>query len=177
MNLSKNNSDTPPAQASPQTTIVKRSRSAWSTVAFLFMLLLLMALGACAWLYMSWQDSQNQLNSQQSQTNNAQATIANLRQKLGEATGQAQAEANAPVNDEALIKTAVTNYNAALASPLKNPKIEVTKRDGNIAVASISDITAGYKAYLKKSNNSWIVIYSGQNEPPADTLTQFDLKL
>ncbi len=161
---------------SPQSAgIVKKTRSAWSTVAFFFLLLLMISLGVAAWLWSSWQNAENQTALSKSEVKSAQSTIADLRQKLGEAHGQAAAEAGMPINDEALIKEVVTRYNAALASPLKDIKIDVTRREGNQAIASVSDVTAGYKAYLKKSNNAWIVIYSGQNNPPADIIKQFDL--
>ncbi len=160
-----------------QTTVIKKSRSAWSTVAFFFLLLLLIALGAIAWMYFMWQDSQNQAASSKTELTSAQATISSLREKIATSNGEASAQAQTPVNDEADIKTAAKNYNDSLANPFKNPKIEVAKKDGSQAIAMVSEGVAGYKLYLKKVNDTWMVVYSGQNVPPAEIVKQFDIKL
>lgn len=163
-------------QATPQPVVVKK-RSAWSTVAFLFLLLLLLSLGASAWLWSMWQDSQNDVATSKSELTAATTTIANLREQLGKANGQVAAEAALPINDEEAIKTAVKNYNDTMATPLKNVKIEVAKKDGSQAIASVADATSGYKAYLKKVNNEWMVVWTGQNTPPADVVAQFGLTI
>lgn len=167
----------PVTAGSDQRATVVKKRSAWSTVAFLFLLLLLIALGASAWLWTMWQDSQNQVSANKSDLTAATATIANLREQLGKANGQAEAEAALPVNDEETIKTAVKNFNASLAAPVKDAKVEVTKKDGDQAIATVADTTAGYKVYLKKTDQSWTAVWSGQNTPPADVISRFGLKL
>ena len=158
-------------------TLVKRRGSAWSTFAFFLLILLLMAVAALAWLWFSRQDALNQVGERNAELNASQVTIGNLREQLGAKNGEETAIANAPVNDEEQIRSAVKDYNNALATPLTDATIEVTKRDGNLAIASVGNVTAGYKAYLKKVNGAWLVVWSGQNTPPADTVKQFDLKL
>lgn len=160
-----------------QQTVVKKSRSPWSTVAFFFLLLLLISLGVSAWLWSSWQSAQNQTDVNKSELTASQSTIANLREQLGKATGQAVAESNQPVNDEALIKSAVQSYNGALASSIKDPVIEVTKKDGSQALISVGNGSVGYNAYVKKVNTAWVVVWSGQNTPSDEVVKQFDLKL
>lgn len=167
----------PTVAAAPAPTVVKKSRSAWSTVAFFFMLLLLIAAGCAAWMWMMWQDSHNQLVSTKSQLTAAETTIAGLRDKVSQANGEAAALAKQPVNDEALIKVAAKTYNDALATPLKNPTITVTKKDGAQAIATVADLTSGYKVFLKKVNNTWVAFFAGQNVPPADIAQQFGLTI
>lgn len=41
----------------------------------------------------------------------------------------------------------------------------------------VSEGVAGYKLYLKKVNDTWMVVYSGQNVPSAEIVKQFDIKL
>lgn len=67
-------------------------------------------------------------------------------------------------------------YNTTLLTPLKDVKVTVTKRDGNMAIATVSDVTAGYKAYLKKAGETWLVVWSGQNTPPDEITEMFGFK-
>ncbi len=174
MDMNRKETSTPvPTNQSP--VVVKKRRSAWSTVAFLFMLLLLASLAMGAWLWYMWQDSKNQQATLRSDVSSAQAAMANLREQIGVKNGQAAAEANQPVNDETAIISAVKAYNSALGTPINDVKIQVTKRDGNIAIANVSNVTAGYKAYLKKSGNIWLVVWSGQNTPPDEVVKLFGL--
>lgn len=157
--------------------VVVKKRSGWSTVAFLFLLLMVIAFGVAAWFWLMWQESENRFAANKTDLTNAQMQVANLREQLGVKNGAAEAVQNLPVNDEQAIKTAVKDYNAAFATPLADVKIELAKRDGNQAIATVAGAVAGYKVYLKKVENAWVVVWSGQNVPPADVVKQFDLKL
>lgn len=158
---------------SAQTPVVKKNRNIVRTI---LGLLLLVSLVANLWLWFMWQDAQNEQTNLRSEINSAQTTNATLRERLGEKNGQANAEANQPVNDEANIISSTKAYNATLATPLKDVKVTVTKRDGNMAIASVADATAGYKAYLKKAGDTWLVVWSGQNTPPEEVNEMFGFK-
>lgn len=177
MDFSSNKDDTAAKKPQQPTIVTRKRRSAWSTVAFFFLVVLLVAVAAGAWMWYAWQDDKQQLTSVKSELVAAQTTIGNLREQIGEANGQAAAEAQAPINDEKVITTTVESYNAVLATPLKDVKISLTKKDGTQAVAAATDGTAGYNIYLKKSDNTWIVVWAGQGTPPADIAKQYALTI
>ena len=161
---------------SSQKLAVKR-RSAWSTVAFASILLLLITLGAGAWAWMNWRDTVHQLEASQADLDIAQIQIADLREQLGVKVGGEKALQNLPVNDEQQIEAAALDFNNAHASPLKDAVVELTKLDGDQATASISDTVSGYKVILKKVNGTWVVVWTGQNQPSADVVERFDLRV
>lgn len=175
--MDQHTSTTPGSSSNNSRPVVVKKRSIWSTVAFTFLILLLITAGVAAWLWFMWQDGQSQNSAVRSDLSSANSTIADLREKLGVKNGQAAAEDNMPDNDEANIAAATKSYNASLANPLKDVKVEVVKRDGNQAVANVSDVTSGYKAYLKKANGQWVVVWSGQNEPDENVVKQFGLDI
>lgn len=162
---------------SSRDSLVKRRSSAWSTFAFFLLILLLMSVVALVWVWFSRQEALSQVGEKNAELNAAQVTIGNLREQLGVKNGEEGALLNMPVNDEEQIRTVAKDYNNALASPLASAKVEISKRDGDQAIANVSDVTSGYKVYLKKVNGAWLVVWSGQNTPSEDTVKQFDIKL
>lgn len=162
---------------SSQPTTVVRKRSAWSTVAFMFALLMLMALGAFAWAYYMWQSEQKQVASKQSEISSLQSSVTSLHSEVSKATGKAEAEASQPANDEAAIRTQVLAHNASLATPLKDAKVELTERKDSQALATVSNTTASYKAYVKKTTAGWVVVWSGSGKPSDDVVERYGLKL
>lgn len=158
------------------TRVGTRKISGWSTVAFFFMILLLLALGTAAWLWMSWREADDRAAAYKSDVVSAQSLVADLREQLGVKSGLA-AQETTPANDEQLIKTAVTDYNNTLAAPLANAAIELTKRDGDQATARVSDTLSGYTVFLKKAKEAWVVVWAGQNTPPEAIVKQFNLKV
>ena len=171
-----------PVEIEPQTVNKQpvkpvKKRSAWSTVAFLFALLMLVAAGAFAWSYYMWKDTQKQLTAKQSEIAAAQTQINGLREQLGIATGKAQAEATLPTNDESLITDAVKSYNGSLASPLADSKVTIAQRTETQALANVANSTASYKVYLKKASNKWVVVWSGTGTPAQDVIDRYGLKI
>ena len=154
-----------------------KKRSAWSTVAFLFLMLFLLAVAAAGVLWYLWQQSQNSLGTVQAENTSLKFNLDQSKQQVARLEGRGeQAAAEASSNDETLIQKAALTYNSLLASPLKDAKVTVTKKDGTQAIATIADTTSGYKAYMKKgTDGAWHVVWTGQNTPAADVVRQFNL--
>ncbi len=163
-----------------QVIVQKKKRSGWSTMAMLFLLLFAVAAGTSAWFWYMWQNDHLALNDAKNDTSASEQTISNLRTELGKAnqTIKDVTEQGAGMTDEEMIKSAAKNHNDLLATPLVNATVALDKKDGEQAIATVSDNSGGaYKAYVKKVNGSWAVVWSGQNTPPTEVITQYGIKI
>lgn len=161
--------------------VQKQRRSGWSTVAMLFLLLFAVAAGTAAWFWYMWQADHTSLTDARTTTSKSEQTITGLRNELSNAKESLSAATNSAANktDEDMIKAAALQHDRLLTPPTANPEVKMTKKDGNQAIASVGDSAsgAGYMAYLKKVDNQWFVVWSGQNTPPSDVITLYGIKI
>lgn len=158
----------------------KKRRNPWSTVAMVFLLLFVITAALAAWFWYMWQDNQVALSTANETESAAEQTIANLRQELGKTQDSLASAANSVANKtgEEMIKSAAKNHNDLLATPLQNATVKIDKTEANQAIATVSDNGGGaYKAWLKKSDGMWAVVWSGQNTMPADMKTQYGMTI
>lgn len=158
----------------------KKRRGFWSTLAMLFLLLLALAIGTAGWFWYQWQNDHTSLLSQQTAVSTAESTITNLKNELTKANSQLKetTEKTANMTDDQLIEQAVKAEDKLHAVPMATIKVSVTKKDGNQAIAEVGDGTkSAYNAYLKKADNQWQVVWTGQGTPTAEVQKLYGLTL
>lgn len=160
--------------------VQKQRRSGWSTVAMLFLLLFAVAAGTAAWFWYMWQTDHTSLSDARTTTSTSAQTISSLRDELSKAKASLSEATNSVANktDEEQIKLAAKSHNALLATPLPNVTVKLDKTEGSQAIATVSDNSGGaYKAYLKKADGMWAVVWSGQNAPTTEVKTQYGITI
>ena len=141
--------------------------------------LLLAAVGALA--YWQWSEAElakKSLRSAERQLAAAQADLANAKPDK-----DAQPSKATPLTEDEKIKLAASNYVCIQANAGCDKVTEtVTKKQSptidkpGFAIVSAGDAAtgAGMAIYLKSTSmGDWIVIYDGQNTPPADVVKKF----
>lgn len=167
----------PDTHAPMQTMVVKKHRSAWSTVAFIFLLLAIVAGVAAFWAWSQWQEAESRLLNADNDKTAMQLAITKAKTEAETLQTQINEQKAATGNDEEQIKQTAKDHNSYLSVQATNPAVAVTKQDADQAIATVTGSNLTYKAYLKKVNNTWHVVYSGQAAPSAEVVKQYGLKI
>lgn len=169
-------SQIPTSNQSPDNFMPPAQKS--SKIWIVFTIILAIALIAVSVFgYYKWQQYRTLTGNLGAQINALQNQVASLDKQLAAAKLNQKTSTNTTsTTDEQQIKTAVINYTegyvgAKNGQTFQIEDITINKSNPNFATVGVGDVvngqrTSGYAVILKKVNNTWIVIYTGQNLDP-----------
>ena len=178
----------PPAPAAPNATVSSTpmgmpasnvGKSGGGKKVLVVLLVLILMASTAAFGYLWWQARSAQAQVAQAQTDKEaaekKATEAEAKLKELEDTQATETEA-AKQTDTELITAAAQNYANAMVDGANDKlgKPELNAKNKSFATVAVSG-EGGYVMTLKKVNNAWVVIYSGQAAPDAATVEMFGI--
>ncbi len=163
---------TEPATTRPQP-VVKEKKKYSKALSFVSVLLLLAILGAGIMSYF-WYDQSQKLEAVRDELSAAENTIPNSRNKSA-----VPAEDTVPTatDDKALIIAAVTAaVNAPVSAKDSKVTVNVMKQGAEFAYTNAAFEGGGGAAYiLKKIDDTWTVIFSGQEAVDQETIDRYGI--
>ena len=160
----------PPAQQFPKQ---KKSKAP-----LILMLLLLLSLAAATVFGWMWYQQSGELDS-------VRTDLSSQRNKVAQLESAAKAEAALEDEDAVstdtkdagsatIVETALAYENAQL-KPLTGVKAEIAYNKGDFAKVNITSSTTGYYQVLKRTNEIWVVIGSGNGELSQETIDRYGI--
>ncbi|MGB3024085.1 MAG: hypothetical protein WBB39_04770 [Candidatus Saccharimonadales bacterium] len=161
----------------------ERHSRAFSFVSVLFLLTLLGA-GVMAYLWYNQKADVDQLNNEVATAKSAQTSLQSQIDKLkkqnanlGNAVVDQVANGDAATSDkDQIIAVALAYAKAGKDAAQSKYTITVTKQTSTFAAVSVgASEGGGYKCWLKKSNDIWLVLLCGQNTPAQTDIDRWGL--
>lgn len=168
--------DSEPAVTRKQT-VVKEKKRYSKAFSFVSMLLLLAILGAGVLGYL-WYEQDQQLASLKDEVGNSKATIADLRSELGKNNETPVEEPVVTGTDDKslIIETVTARAKAPVSAKDSKATVNIMKQGSEFAYTNVGFEGGGGAAYiLKKVDDTWTIIFSGQDVVPESVVETFGI--
>lgn len=163
-----------PAEQPPRQSEPTKKKSKTTAVLAGLLALALIAAAVLGWL---WYQESARADAAEADLATTKKNFSELTKSVNESQTKAEDSTTVDTSDsdsEAIVETALA-YEMAQAKPLSGVKAVVSYNKDDFAKVNITSTTTSHYQILKKSNDQWVVIASGNGPLPEETITQYGI--